>query len=108
MAGLFLGRSQARSASSIRVLSSTRREAAGPEKLLLLVTSSAVALKAGREPGVTVIWTHPWGGATDVLTCVLQRGNEGKGRKDAARQTTGQGLWRLTLAKGKVSTGPRH
>lgn len=112
MAGLFLGGSQARSASSIRVLSSTRREAAGPEKLLLLVTSSAVALKAasrpGREPGVTVIWTYPWGGAIDVLTCVLQRGNEEKGRKDAARQTTGQGLWRLTLAKGKVSTGPRH
>lgn len=112
MAGLCLGRSQARSTSSIRVLSSTRREATGPEKLLLPVTSRAVALKAasraGREPGVTEIWTHPWGGAIDVLTCVLQKGNEGKGRKDAARLTTGQGLWRLTLAKVRVSTGPRH
>ena len=37
-----------------------------PEKLLLQVTPSAVALKtmfcAGKEPGVTVIWKHPWVG----------------------------------------------
>lgn len=96
--------------SSIRVLHPVRQgsKAAShrPGKLLLQVTPSAVALKtlscAGTEPGVTVIWTHPWGGASDVRSTLYFKEEMRGGKEGCSQANIRAGTVEAHVAEGQI------